>query len=74
MRSPAAATPSERLLAAMRPAPKLDRFDDMAIEMVAYANSLPFKEARTLIALQLRVLHQQGIVEGLQEGNATVTS
>jgi hypothetical protein len=62
-----APTLSDRLTALMAPPSKLDRFDEMAIDMIAHASSLSFKEARELIAAQLRLLHAQGQTAGAAE-------
>ena len=63
---------SDRLAALLAPVPKLDRFDNMAIDIIAEASSLPFKDAREIIAARLRLLHKEGEVVGLKEAEAEV--
>jgi hypothetical protein len=63
---------SDRLAALLAPVPKLDRYDDMAIDISAEASSLSFKEARELIAARLRLLHTQGLEAGVTQAAAEV--
>lgn len=55
---------SERLTALLAPPAKLDDFDNLAIDIIGEATSHPFKEARTLIAERLRLLHSRAVADG----------
>jgi hypothetical protein len=70
-RSASVSSLAERL-ASLSKAPKLDRFDDMAVDMIGYASALSFKEARELIAAQLRLLHVEGQIEGIREAKGVL--
>lgn len=47
---------TDRLHALMAPIPKLDRFDELALDIMADASGKPFREARESIAARLRAL------------------
>jgi hypothetical protein len=65
---------TERLAALLQPPAKLDRYDEMAIDMIASAASLSFKDARELIAAQLRLVHCEGERAGIEACRKAVAS
>jgi hypothetical protein len=65
-------TPFEHLLEAMRPKPQPDVMDCLALDIISDALTLPLQQARELIAARLRLVRQEGVVEGVKEAEATV--
>ena len=57
---------SDRLIAALQPAEKLDRFDELAIDIINVAQTAPFKDARKLIAAMLRLQHTEAVLAGAE--------
>lgn len=65
---------SDRLLAALKPPAPLDRFDDMAIDFINLAQTLPFTAARQQIAMRLRLQDLESAAQGACEALTQVRS